>query len=113
MTIMTVEKPFVVGVDVGGTNVRAAVVEHGTGKIVARSLNIPSHAMDGAQYTVQQIAEGVRQAMENAATAADQVGGVGIAVPGHVKPDEGKILWAPNFKDQWHDVLLAQPVSDL
>ncbi len=103
---------FVVGVDLGGTNVRAAVVSHDQGKVVARSLNLSSHAMEGSDKTAGQIIEAVKQALENANMKSGDVVGIGIAVPGHVHPAEGKVLWAPNFKDQWRGVYLAKPVSD-
>jgi glucokinase len=105
-------KNYVVGVDIGGTNCRAAVIDHAAAKIVARSLNIPSRAMDGEQYTAQQVVECVRQVLDNANLEIDAIAGIGIAVPGHVKPDEGKILWAPNFYGQWRGVYLAKPVQE-
>ncbi len=105
-------KSYVVGVDIGGTNCRAAVIDHAAGKIVARSLNIPSRAMDGEQYTAQQVVEAVRQALDNANLTLDSIAGVGVAVPGHVIPQEGKILWAPNFYGQWRGVYLAKPISE-
>jgi len=105
-------KNYVVGVDIGGTNVRAAVIDHAAGKIVARSLNIPSRAMDGEVYTAQQVVESVRQSLENANLTVDSIAGIGVAVPGHVIPEEGKILWAPNFYGQWRGVYLAKPIND-
>jgi glucokinase len=112
MMIMQNTKNYVVGVDLGGTNCRAAVIDHSGGKIVARSLNIPSRAMDGDTYTAQQIVEAVRQSLENANLTIDSVAGIGVAVPGHVIPEEGKILWAPNFYGQWRGVYLAKPIQD-
>jgi glucokinase len=105
-------KNYVIGVDIGGTNCRAAVVDHAQGKIVARSLNIPSRAMDGVLYTAQQVVEATTQALENANLTLDSVAGVGVAVPGHVNAAEGKILWAPNFYGQWRGVYLAKPIAD-
>jgi glucokinase len=109
---MDQKKNYVVGVDIGGTNCRAAVIEHSEGKIVARSLNIPSRAMDGENYTAQQVVEAVTQALENANLTLASVAGIGVAVPGLVKPDEGKILWAPNFYGQWRGVYLAKPIQE-
>ena len=103
------EKPFVVGVDLGGTNVRAAVIDRASEQIVARGENISSRGMDGPELTAMQIALAARTAMEKAGADAAQVLGVGVAVPGHVKAKEGLVKWAPNFKDQWKDV----PISAL
>lgn len=104
---------YVIGVDLGGTNVRAAVVEEATGKIVSRSANVPSRALDGAEYTAQQAADAVKQALDEGKIALDKIRGIGMAVPGHIHPKEGEVLWAPNFKDQWRGVPLGKMVSDL
>lgn len=106
------QKPFVVGVDLGGTNVRAAVLERATERIVARGDNLPSFAQDGVAQTAGQIALAAETAMRQAGVGVGDVLGVGIAVPGHVKAHEGRVMWAPNFKDQWRGVQIAQPVQD-
>lgn len=102
---------YVVGADLGGTNVRAALVEESTGKIVCRSKNIPSMAQENADITAGQIAIAVEEAMAAPGIDRSLVRGVGIAVPGHVHPGEGKVLWAPNFKNRWKDVQLASLIS--
>jgi glucokinase len=106
------EKKYVVGVDLGGTNARAAVVEEATGKIVARSANVPSRALDGVDATARQVVEAVMQAIANGEINKDAVRGIGMAVPGHVHADDGQVLWAPNFKDQWRSVQVSKPVAD-
>jgi len=105
------DKPFVLGVDLGGTNVRAAVIDRGSERIVARGENISSRGMEGPNLTAMQIALAARTAMEQAGADTDSVLGVGVAVPGHVKAREGLVKWAPNFKDQWKDVPIAALVG--
>ena len=102
---------FVVGCDLGGTNVRAAVIEGASGKIVARSQNVPSRGMDGPEYTADQIVSAVDEAIKLSQIDRDQIRGVGLAVPGHVRPADGTVLWAPNFYQQWRGVPLGQLVS--
>ncbi|MBV9849023.1 MAG: ROK family protein [Armatimonadetes bacterium] len=106
------QKPYVVGVDLGGTNVRAAVLERASEKIVARGHNLPSLALDGVAATAGQIALAAETALKEAGVSKADVLGVGVAVPGVVKAGEGKVMWAPNFKDQWKGVAVAQPVQD-
>ncbi len=108
-----IEKNYVVGVDLGGTNVRAAVLERATEEVVARGANIPSMAMEGIAQTAGQIVEAVQEALNAAGISREQVLGVGIAVPGHVRASEGLVLWAPNFKDQWKGVPIAHLVETL
>lgn len=112
MSESVTEKRFVVGVDLGGTNVRAAVVERATEQIVARGDNLPSFALDGVAQTAGQIALAAQTAMRQAGVGTEDVLGVGIAVPGHVKAREGLVAWAPNFKGQWRGVQIARPVAD-
>jgi glucokinase len=104
---------YVIGVDLGGTNARAAVIQEPTGIIVSRSANVPSRAMDGVEATAAQVAEAVRQALAGGGIDASQAKGIGMAVPGHVHSDEGVVLWTPNFKDQWRRAQVAQPISRL
>ena len=106
-------RPYVVGVDLGGTNVRAAVIDRADERIVARGENIPSLAMEGIAQTAGQIVLAVETAIEAAGVTKEQVLGVGVAVPGHVKANEGLVMWAPNFKDQWKHVPIAHLVETL
>jgi glucokinase len=93
--------PYVVGVDLGGTNVRAAVVDRSE-KSLGR-FETSSDAKLGAAKTVQRIADAVRGAANDAGVDINQVGAVGIAVPGHINVPEGLIVWAPNFGDFVND----------
>ena len=105
-------KKYIVGVDLGGTNVRAAVLDRETEQVVARGDNLPSLAMEGVDLTAAQIAKAATIAIEKAGITTDEVLGVGVAVPGHVKPAEGMVMWAPNFRDQWRKVQIVKPIQD-
>jgi glucokinase len=109
---MTNTKRYVVGADLGGTNVRAALIEEETGTIVARSENVSSKALLGPDLTAAQIAYAVDKAISEAGVDRSVVRGVGLAVPGHIRPSAGMVLWAPNFYEQWRGVPLARLVSD-
>ncbi len=109
---------YVVGVDLGGTNVRAAVVD-GHEKILGQARN-PSAAKEGQRRVVEQIALTVRQAAKDSGIELDQVGAVGMAVPGHIDQRTGVTKWSPNFGEviddhfqMFLDVPIAGPVSEL
>lgn len=89
------DAPYVIGVDLGGTNVRAAVVDRNE-RTLGRAENA-SDARLGVQLTVARIAEAARNAAKDAGVPMDQVGAIGIAVPGHIDVPNGMIRWAPNF----------------
>jgi len=106
-----VESQLIVGVDLGGTNVRAAVVDRSTGTIIGRSKNLSSRALEGVESTCSQIVRAIEEAVLQSSTSLGDISAVGIAVPGHVSSEEGMVLSAPNFKDQWQNIQLAAPVQ--
>jgi len=107
---------FVVGVDLGGTNVRAAVVGRDD-KIAGQARN-PSRAREGAARVIEQVALTVRQAIASARLQPQDIGAIGMAVPGHIDTRTGVIIWSPNFGETtdgafqiFLDVPFTGPVS--
>ncbi len=103
------DAPYVVGIDLGGTNVRAAVLDQ-KGQFLGRAEN-PSEAKSGVARTAAAIGEAVRAAVKSASAALDQVGAIGIAVPGHIDVPNGMVRWAPNFGDYVQDTYV--PYKDI
>lgn len=99
----------VLGVDLGGTNVRAAVIDR-SGKIIGEG-RADSKAQEGLSFTIEQIIEAVRTALAASSVPIDDIAGVGIGVPGTHKSEEGIVVWSPNFKD-WNDVQLLAPIVE-
>ncbi|HUL58621.1 MAG TPA: ROK family protein [Anaeromyxobacteraceae bacterium] len=92
------------GVDLGGTNARAAVVDGGTGEIVA------AHKEPLRDRTPEHVVAHVRHAVEEAAAAADcavaECGRAGVGVAGQCLGSTGIVLNAPNLG--WRDVPLGK-----
>src|SRR5258708_2558064 len=86
---------YVVGVDLGGTNVRAAVVDKDE-KILGQVRN-QSDAKMGASRVIDAVARTVNEAIAEAGKKPEEIGAVGMAVPGHIDPKLGLIRWSPNF----------------
>ncbi|HEY8531447.1 MAG TPA: ROK family protein, partial [Limnochorda sp.] len=112
---MATGKP-VVGVDVGGTNVRAAVFDPATWRWLApprrRAL------AEGAGQVVDLIAQTVRQAVGDAGLPLEAIGGVGVGFPGIVDPGAGRSLYAVNLPEwkggpvrAWLEARLGLPVQ--
>jgi glucokinase len=79
----------------GGTNVRAAVLDRND-QLLSRHEN-SSDAKAGVSQTVARIGDAVRGAVSSAGLSMDQIGAVGLAVPGHIDVPGGIVRWAPNF----------------
>lgn len=99
----------IIGVDLGGTNIRAAVTDK-EGKRMGEGRR-PSHAMEGPDVTIPQIVQAIRDAISDAGVKAQDVCGIGMGVPGRHKSKEGIVLWSPNFKD-WGGLQLLAPIHE-
>lgn len=98
---------LVVGVDLGGTNVRASVVDS-TGRILSEA-RMDSKAMEGLEATLAQTVATVRQAVESASLEMSAIAGIGIGIPGTIRNSTGVVDWNPNFKG-WDHVQVRQPL---
>lgn len=104
----------VVGVDLGGTNIRAAVVGS-DGGLVGEKACAPSHAEEGEGATLAAVAAAVR---ESIAGFEGKVSRVGLAIPGHTDNAAGVVRWSPNFGVRidgvlhyWKDVDVRTPLE--
>ncbi|MBX3119360.1 MAG: ROK family protein [Fimbriimonadaceae bacterium] len=105
---------FVVGVDLGGTNVRACAYSL-DGVPAGPKFDQPSNAQSGTDAIIQSIADVVRLAVSSCQSRPEAVG---IAVPGHIDMRTGVVRWAPNFGEErdgvfysWFDVPLGALLS--
>ena len=106
------DAPYVLGVDLGGTNVRAAVMDR-DGKSLG-SGRAPSLATEGVENTVAQIIHAAKTAILAAGVDTKTVAGVGIGVPGHIDPAAKLVKWAPNFFERgqpYRNVALGAPIE--
>ena len=104
--------PYVLGVDLGGTNVRAAVMDR-DGKQLGGG-RAPSNATEGVNTTVRQIVQAADSALYAAGVEKKDVAGIGIGVPGHIDPAGGMVKWAPNFYENgqpYRNIALGAPIE--
>jgi glucokinase len=98
-------EPFFVGLDVGGSTMKAGVVDD-TGYPIA-SVNLPTEAYRGQEFGLERMCESIRQAIAVANLRPEQIAAVGVATPGTMDIPAGIILDPPNLSP-WRDV----PVRD-
>ncbi|GAB5535707.1 MAG: ROK family protein [Rubricoccaceae bacterium] len=107
MTTATESGRFVVGIDLGGTNLKAGLVEHKRGVIARTSL--PSNASAGPDAVLDQMAEGVADVL-TALPPDTPLLGIGIGAPGLVSLDRQTVSKPPNFPG-WDVVNLREQLS--
>jgi len=97
-------KPFV-GVDLGGTSMRAAVVQHdGTVLAFAKQKTLPE---EGAAAVVSRLSETIVKAIHLAHLHRKDIGGIGVGVPGPVDSERGVVRVAVNLGKDWTNLPLA------
>lgn len=107
-------KRCVIGVDLGGTNVRAGAF-YEDGSPAGQSFSNPSRAQEGTETILESISNTINQAI---AASETEPSAVGMAIPGHIDDAAGMVRWAPNFGEtvggvfkNWVDMPLRQALS--
>ena len=96
-----------IGVDVGGTTVKLGLFEV-TGELL-KKWEIPTNKEEQGKYIVSDIAESVRQVLDQENIPLTDVEGAGMGVPGPVMPD-GYVEVCVNLG--WKDKYPARELSD-
>ena len=97
--------PLFVGLDVGGTSMKAGVVDD-SGKPLG-SVSLPTEAHRGQEFGLDRMCESIRQAIAAVGLKIGDISAIGVATPGTMDIPAGLILDPPNLKP-WQNV----PVRD-
>lgn len=101
-----------VGCDLGGTNLRAAIVDVENG-VVLHHMSIPTLARDGHDAVMQRMADLFLQVIQAAGLQKNEIGGIGIGVPGVLDLEKGETLFLPNLPGTWPHVPLRDTITRL
>ncbi len=100
---------YFVGLDVGGTTMKAAVVsDSGQPK---PSVVLPTEAAKGQEHGLSQMCKAIEQATEAAGLTLAEISGIGVATPGTMDIAAGIILDPPNLKP-WKNVPVKQHIQN-
>jgi len=94
-----------IGIDVGGTNVKIALVDD-KGKIIY-SNSIPTRAELGYEFTVSNIKQAIHDLLKETKHIEKDIAGIGFGFPGQVDYKEGIVRNAPNIPG-WVEVPIAK-----
>lgn len=98
-----------IGVDLGGTNLRAAIADIETGQIFHQRKR-PTLAAEGQEAVISRIVQLIRELIQ--ADGVASIKGVGIGVPGTPDLDTGVIQFLPNLPGKWLNVPLQEIIED-
>ncbi len=94
-----------IGIDLGGTNIKAGLVDK-SGKILFKT-SVPTESELGYKHVIEQIIKATTIVIEK----DDDVVGIGIGAPGIVSAEEGTVKSPPNIPG-WKKVNLGKILSD-
>ncbi|MBY0526364.1 MAG: ROK family glucokinase [Gemmataceae bacterium] len=100
---------YYVGLDVGGTTMKAGVVDD-TGK-PSSSVSLPTEPHRGQEFGLERMCETIRKAVATNGLRMEQIAAIGVATPGTMDIPGGLILDPPNLKP-WRNVPVRQHVQD-
>lgn len=102
----SVDEQQVIAVDLGGTNIRVAVIT-ASGEMKHRN-HIATHAEEGPQAVIRRIGTLIGQVAQTARLADDVP--VGVASPGPLNPRTGVVHYTPNLPG-WRDVPFVETLE--
>ena len=100
--------PVVIGVDLGGTNLRTALVSQ-NGE-VAGKIKEPTCASDGHAKVVQKLIENIKAQQDSALRKGTKIAAVGVGAPGVIHAETGVVVKSPNFPD-WNNLPLKKELE--
>ena len=101
-----------IGCDLGGTNLRAAIVDVENGSVV-HQMSMPTLARDGHAAVMKRMSGLFLQMIEWAGMKKEDIGGIGIGVPGVLDLEKGETLFLPNLPGTWPHVPLGDTITKL
>lgn len=100
---------LILGIDLGGSKILAAVVNH-RGRVVSSHESV-TPAAKGREAVIQCIVDLTRAALEQAYVAASEISAVGIGAAGISNPEAGILFTSPHLPG-WRNVLLRDIIQD-
>jgi glucokinase len=76
-------------------------------------MSIPTLARDGHDAVMSRMAELFMRVIQAAGMRKDEIGGIGIGVPGVLDLEKGETLFLPNLPGTWPNVPLRDTITDL
>jgi polyphosphate glucokinase len=99
--------PLAIGVDVGGSGVKAAVVDTATGRLVSERLRVATPTPSTPDRVGATIGRLIKRLVKTPGTPPDAP--VGVGLPGVAM--NGRLLTAANIDPEWVDYPIAEKLS--
>ena len=102
-------KPFAVGVDLGGTNLRIAAVDDAGATL--EKLSVPTRAKQPRESVIREMCQAV-QSLTAKLAGTRRLAGIGVGVPGILYMETGTLRQSPNLPG-WENFPVRQEIESL
>ena len=102
-------KTLLIGVDLGGTNMRVGMVT--SDGLMVHRLMLPTRVNLGLEKVVERISKAIQEVINQTIAPGNQIKGIGIGSPGTIDIQSGIIISSPNFP-KWKQVPLKHMIEE-
>jgi len=102
------QERYFIGVDLGGTNIKAGLVTEKAKVIVKTSL--ATEAPNGPDHVLNRIVMAVNEVIRRSGLDGDRIAAIGVGSPGTLDTKTGVVLYPPNLPG-WRNVPLIEYVE--
>ncbi|MGV6815121.1 MAG: ROK family protein [Phycisphaerales bacterium] len=102
------ESKLALGIDLGGTNIQAGVVDE-RGMVLGRA-KVKTESEAGFDGVMDRVASAARQACEDAGVLMSSIHTAGLGVPGPIDPEKGIVIEAVNLR--WNNAPVGMALAD-
>lgn len=92
---------FTIGIDLGGTNIKAAIFDNEYKSLTEKS--IPTEAAMGPNHVMNRIKETIMDMIHTSNLSPTDIKCMGMGIPGLLDPYEGLSIFSPNFP-HWENI---------
>ncbi len=96
-----------VGCDLGGTNIKAGLVNIDTGEVLG-SGSVLTSSRKGPESVLKRMADLISSLIEDSPYTIDSIGGLGISAPGMIDLENNTTLFLPNLYGRWRGIPVGE-----
>ena len=101
------KKKYVIGIDLGGTNIKGALLDFDGHTL--EKIRISTDGEKGVSVVIERILTVIGDLIKWSSVSKEAIAGIGIGVPGQIDYQEGKIIFAPNLG--WHNIYIRDLIA--
>jgi glucokinase len=100
-----------VGIDLGGTNIKAGLVDVIEGTILHHQ-STPTLARQGHEAVMERMADLIHASIQSSGQDRTRIKGVGVSAPGALDLEKGLVIFLPNLPGNWPNVPLQAMITE-